>query len=387
MEELYDFEFSSDSEDNHNDFLEKLSGIQNLELRKKLETEFTNLKDKIKNKKNAEMNKIIGTVKKLKQKNEDPDFLVKRDEIIYSATMTSFIITVGMVFYPETIWSMRFISLKSLVLLLIRGYRYSRSGEHFYMIDYCYGVTVGMFLLVWVLKIQSFYMMAALFANATGPLTMAFVIYKYRLVWHDIDAYTSFYLHIAPSLVAWIYRFNCIDKEKCGGFPTLTEWDFWAKSLSIFGKIKIFLFGVGLYAIWAVIYWVILFEIATDHIEKNGYDTLYKYTKKKSKLYNRLIKKFNKAKNERMNQVIYMCTHVAIALGGFVYSSLVIHHRKSSILFLFWLLLTSIWSASSYYHKYFVSRYIKKIEDKAKLNREKRLRKEEKNSLGKTKDK
>ena len=134
---------------------------------------------------------------------------IKKDELTYSINMTTFILTFGLLFYPKINVFFGIIMVNNLVLQIMRFLSYKKVGQHYYFWDYCYTVVLLMFYIMFY-QPNNFYILSTFFILAIGPLGNAFTMFLYRIVYHDIDAYTSLYMHLTPCLAAWIIRFHVI---------------------------------------------------------------------------------------------------------------------------------------------------------------------------------
>ena len=278
---------------------------------------------------------------------EDIIAQIKQDENIYAITMSTFILTFGLLFYPIRYYLFMFLNLKTIVLLSIRFRLYKQKKWHYCFFDYCYMVVL-MMILIRVFGITSFYLLSTFFILALGPLSTAFFLYLYRIVFHDTESYTSFFMHIAPCLTAWIIRFHILEPQYSLGLPLRSEWDAWIASLSFAGKLLILVLPVLVYLTWNVVYYILIFRVLEKRIERNKYVTLYSYTKETSAILNRF---FND--NEEHNRMVYMMSHALLSVAGILWAYFLFFTRYITFAYIIMLVFKPIWTSGVYYHYFF----------------------------------
>ena len=365
------------------EFLHTIKMIKDAKLRERLEKQAKTFAEKLNKRKDQQLkklkNKLKDKIDRIKQRNEDPKNLVKRDEITYSIIMCSFVVMTTLLFYPNVQVTFAYISLKTTALLSWRIYSYRQKGWHYYMFDYCYLISVLMILCTLVFKDYNFYLLTTYFVSC-GPLAMSFIFFKYRIVWHDIDTYSSFFMHLCPNITAWILRFHCKDRSRLNGIPSVSQWDEWIASLDSFGKFKIFLYGVAFYFAWAVIYSLLIFILLEERIERKNRQTLYSYALEHSGFMKFAVKTFRTKGKKRTNQLIYLGYHALnsiLAIGVF---SLIIFSKWITFGLMYAMLMKSVYTASTYYHEYFVKKYEGKINARAEANKQRRMRRQSSDS-------
>ena len=124
-------------------------------------------------------------IKKLKQKNEDPQYLIDRDKITYCLTMISFIFTFGLLFYPKINITFNFILIIDFLLIINRLIKWWKWKWHYYLFDYCY--SVNLFMLICIkFCYRNKLLLSIYFVNSFGPLAISFAIFKFKIVWHKL---------------------------------------------------------------------------------------------------------------------------------------------------------------------------------------------------------
>lgn len=359
------------------EFYETIKSVRDKQMRKNLEKTIKKFKKQISNQRKEQLQKLKNKINELKMKNEDPKFLVKRDEVIYSLVLTSLLFTVGLLFYPDRNIKFAFIFIKLLILIIHRFFDYKKRKWHYYMIEYCYFANLFMFLIFLFWRNNKF-LLATFFVNAMGPVASSFFFFRFSITWHDLSTYTSFFLHFAPISVAWIMRFYVTDRgyTNQNQLPTTVEWDNWLAEKGWAGYWQIMLGGNLFYYCWMIPYYFLRFHALDGRINRKGNDSLFHHASENSGLYQILLKKFNKKGSVIMKRILYMSMHATITFFAFFYSTMLIYYNWLTILTVVALTLVSIWSSSTYYLEYFTKKYDKNIMETAEKNRQERLDKE-----------
>lgn len=380
----FDTDSSSSGEENNTieDLIEGIKSIQNNALRTKLQGKVDKLKTKIKDKHTAQVNKFKSKIAKIKQRNESKAYLVKKDEVTFSFIMISFVFTFGLLFYWRTWIFINYVILKTFILIFLRWKRYLKRGWQYYLLDYCYTVSCLMFVCTKLAPRWSYYLLSAYFINSMGPLLISFLVFRFRIVWHDVEAYTSFFMHISPALISWIMRFHVRDSAQAGNLPSIDEWDAWLGGLNAWGTFKLFLFALVYYLCWNIGYYLLVLKLLGDYISNHDLDTLFKYFRETSSMY-----KYIKSGNEKTDEIRYMMAHGAFSLVGLSFASLMIFQRYFTFAVMVVVICIPIWYASTYYHEYFSTRYTGNMEKKISANKKKRLETESMKNQNKSKSK
>ena len=201
-----------------------------------------------------------------------------------------------------------------------------------------------------------------------GPLLISFCVFRIRIVWHDVDAYTSFFMHISPALVSWVLRFHVFDSDNAGNLPSIDEWEAWIAGLPSGGWIKILGFAMLYYFTWNICYYFLIFKVLDKRIERRKYMTLYKYFKQTSAMY-----KMIDGGSDKVNQLRYCLSHATFSMFGLCYGTVMLYYRYVTFGVMFFFMIWPIWFASTYYHEYFSNRYTGNMEKQITKTRERRL--------------
>lgn len=96
-------------------------------------------------------------------------------------------------------------------LMALRFFMYHRLKFHYFMLDFCY---LCQFLLLFYLFVHQHTMgpsvssslFKLVFGLSNGPLAWASVVWRNKLVFHDLDKLTSVFIHVCPPLVTYCLR-------------------------------------------------------------------------------------------------------------------------------------------------------------------------------------
>ncbi len=286
---------------------------------------------------------------------------IKVDEHNYSLNMSAFLLTFGLLFYPNTVVLYSFMFLYLGYLLLLRFIKYRRNGEHYFFFDYCYWVILGIVVVIMFFPDSPFYVKSTLFLMALGPLSTAFFVFLYRIVFHDMDSFTSLYMHLSPCLAVWIMRFHITDERITHGLQTRDQWEDWISSLSIGGKAMIFVYPTLAYFTWNFLYYILIFKILNNRILERNYTTLYSYTRDTSAILKRFF-----GDNESHNQRVYMVSHAVLAMVGMVVAYILFFTRYLTFLYVFVLIFKPIFTSATFFLKYFIKKYGKELSNTKK---------------------
>ena len=92
-------------------------------------------------------------------------------------------------------------------LMCARYLLYRRDKFHFFMIDFCYYAQVLLLLQSWWYGPDKMFFFVV-YALCTGPLGGGIYMWKNCLVLHDLDRFTSTFIHYVPLLVCYCLRYS-----------------------------------------------------------------------------------------------------------------------------------------------------------------------------------
>jgi len=188
------------------------------------------------------------------------------------------------------------------------------------------------------------------FGLCNGPLIMATVMWKNKLVFHDLDKITSLFIHMFPPLLTYTTRWHT------DLFTNVSANDE-----------KIHLFEIGYMLIFYVL-WQVLYVVKTEYLDgvKFANDaTLMSSARWLSDvqphpLYKKVIKRGWKVTPTQVLvpvQLVY--TLLTLIPAFFMYQSQILHLTLMVGIFG-----VSVWFGASYYFESFTDNYTKRLEDK-----------------------
>jgi len=90
-------------------------------------------------------------------------------------------------------------------LLVVRFFQYRKRKWQFFLLDFCY--TANMLLILQLIAFpKSPWFFLINFITARGPLAIAVMIFRNRLVFHSVDKLTSLCIHVLPGIVTGLIR-------------------------------------------------------------------------------------------------------------------------------------------------------------------------------------
>jgi Protein of unknown function (DUF2838) len=217
-------------------------------------------------------------------------------------------------------------SLKTISYLFLRFVSFKQRKFHYYMCDFCYIVNL---FSMWVSFVspQNLTMQKILFVTANGPLALAVIVFKNKVVLHSMDQNTSTFIHISAMLLSYIYRWHyLIDYQN-------ESW------------LSLSLLGIGFYFAWAAVYGILMFVVLRDRIVDKGNMTMYDWAIEKTGLAK--LKKFTD--NEKVLQFVYMCIHGFFTCLSFFISPLFWYNQLLHFGYILLIITMAFWNGSSYY--------------------------------------
>jgi hypothetical protein len=141
---------------------------------------------------------------------EQPDYVKLGDKIAFTVGLLNILACeFFLVRLPTYFWIWYSLVIPSLILT--RVFHFKSLGWQYFLLDFCYFVLLCVFINLYFFP-DSQLLFKICFIYTNGPLTMAIVIWRCSLVFHDYDKITSVYVHFLPSLLyyAGIYVNICM---------------------------------------------------------------------------------------------------------------------------------------------------------------------------------
>lgn len=112
--------------------------------------------------------------------------------------------------------------------------------------------------------------------HAAGSVPLSMIYLGSKLVFHDVDKLTSFYMHYTYMLAFYVIRYW--NRDPNSGFAMPSEWEAALDNWGFVDYLKHVFQAAITYGMWSAYYYVKIFVINWEKIQKRKYDTLYHYT-------------------------------------------------------------------------------------------------------------
>lgn len=183
-------------------------------------------------------------------------------------------------------------------LISCRAVWYKWHKAHYFLMDLCYWVNGILLVYLWLLADNEWVFQGLL--GFTGTLMISVILFRNSFVPHSLDRVTSFQVHIMPVVQLWAIRWPS-DRDAGQPFKIPEE-----NSFSIWPCVL-------MYWCWAVGYYSFQWVILRSHIERKGYETLYKHMTVDMGLEKRLPETCTGPIKSR---ALFMAGHFTLVLAG-----------------------------------------------------------------------
>lgn len=295
----------------------------------------------LEHKKKILFEKIQQLFKKFNQKVHTESFIKFRDKLIFELNLMNIFLGIFILgkfpCYFHMYYILNIAVLMSARLIINYVHKYQ-----FFLIDFCY-YSNTLTIIYLVLHPNNQLLYNIVFAFDSGPLLMAVIYLRNSFVPHSIEQMTNLLLHTLPSLSLWSLKaFEC---SKCmSSMVPLSLWEYVKNSALV-------------YLVWNLMYSFIVFYLASELIEKNGYMTFYKLVMGTDIR----IRKFSGVLGERFEPMIFMFQHAANCIFLMIFTYLLLCYNWIFTIWLFFVCCYGIWNGSCYYIEFFSARYLKDI--------------------------
>mmetsp|Transcript_28109 Transcript_28109/g.26965 ORF Transcript_28109/g.26965 Transcript_28109/m.26965 type:complete len:369 (+) Transcript_28109:227-1333(+) len=137
---------------------------------------------------------------------EQPDYVKLGDKIAFTVGLLNILACeFFLVQLPTYFWIWYSLVIPSLILT--RVFHFKSLGWQYFLLDFCYFVLLCVFINLYFFP-DSQLLFKICFIYTNGPLTMAIVIWRCSLVFHDYDKITSVYVHFLPSLLYYAGKWH-----------------------------------------------------------------------------------------------------------------------------------------------------------------------------------
>ncbi|KAK9841696.1 hypothetical protein WJX74_010260 [Apatococcus lobatus] len=281
-----------------------------------------------------------------------PGKILLRDKITFMAgTVSAMISAYWLGFSPATFY--RIYTVAAFVLLFTRWALYKSKRQHYYLFDFCYMANLLLLFHIWICP-HSAFLHKVTFAYAAGPLAWSVVAFRNSLVFHSVDKITSLFLHWYPACVVWTERWH----------PDVHSRETTAKTPEALKKwheasfLEIALLPMIPYLIWAVLYYIKIFMVSSEKIQKRGYETLFRYCTENRKS---AVSKFVARYPTKYQPLAYMGLHLTLTAATFAVAKIWWNYYHAHTFFLVFVLSMSSWNGASFYFDVFAHRYLAQL--------------------------
>lgn len=244
-----------------------------------------------------------------------------------------------------------------ILLYTWRNITYRMTGDHYYMLEFCYYGNVVMYLMIFMFP-ESKWMYQAVFAFTTGPIAWALPLVQIKFILHSIDSLTSIFIHYTPMILMWNLHWRT-------QYSTTRDWalyDAKKDTFSIEFLKDYYKAGICQYLLWSFLYYMIVFVIAAKRIKSRNYATLMTYYSEKGGAETRFFNRFG----PQYAGLMYLASHFGVFLvtstiGLFSYFSFYFHS-----VFIIAMSSCCFWNGATYYMDYFSKKYesnLSKLDD------------------------
>ena len=296
--------------------------------------------------------RIKQKIERVKAKINSANFTRKKDKWTFTIGLLRilaefYLLGKAPCYYPlwHTFWAA--------VLLSARVVYYRLLRYHYFLFDFCYYANSFVLLFLWVWN-DSEWLFGVTWAYSVGPLLFAVPLYNNMIVLQHIDKTTSNFIHFSPALTMWAVRW-----WDCASMPVTTTTP---------GFFSFYLPAMGMYLIWAVLYYLIIFVITFQRCQAKHNLTLYTWMMEDSKAY---AYRWSGAFGEALRPLIFMLGHLTVFSVGIVVSYIAMVSFVMNTALLMWIGVISVWNASGYYMEYFAKDYEKKLAELKEMSKQK----------------
>jgi len=175
-------------------------------------------------------------------------------------------------------------------------------------------------------------------------------------------------MHYSPAMIMMTLRF--FNSDKNSPYPLSQAWEAKKWEKGWYGALWVFSVGYSFYLIWCFAYYIFIFHLLKNRIDRKKRDTLYTYTTRDLKQFNSVIFK----NGEKNGPISYMILHGLQGFLGCLGSLLFFYFKWATVIGLICYAIVPIWFSSTYYFDYFSRDYTEKLSQRAEQNKENRLK-------------
>jgi len=274
-------------------------------------------------------------------------YIRSRDRIVFALHVINFIISSVLITRDAkyfAYWSAFYVT----ACIAHRTYDFYIQKWHMYMLDFCYFANWIVIFFVLILP-QNELLFKSCFAFTMGVLMFSIGFFRNSLAFHNLEKMTSVSIHFYPGVTMFLIRwhdaskafYSCATGTEEFGLNFLYKW----------------YLAVGLlYGIWGVFYYLAVFVVLKNYVERNNFQTLFSYTILKPRIF-KMVNIFG----ARWQGIMFMSIHLRLAI---VMSTVAIAFYYFYWLGIVWMVtmhLVSISNGASYYLDFHSTRYEKQF--------------------------
>lgn len=248
---------------------------------------------------------------------------------------------------------------RAVLLFVIRGARYYTIDYHSFLLDFCYYANA--ILVYWLFfDRENHSLFEALWGFAFGNLIAAVGAFNNALIFHKLDKLTSVLFHLSPSLVLWSLRwYGPVHPDGVPlfaicptGIPIHSERCTLSLGSTMFN-------AAAVHLAWAVFFYVYVFVIRGNLVENFAM-----LIQQEGSLVHRFCAPF---RHHLAQKAAYMALHFSLSVLFVIPAALAFDYFYLSCLYIFSMMLLSVWNAAGFYLQYMPLRYETNLVNKAKI--------------------
>jgi len=265
--------------------------------------------------------------------------------------------------------------LLTLPLLIIVKFLYYRTQKwEFFLLDFCYLVNSACCVAALVTPSCRFFKI--LFACIMGPISIAILVYRNAVVFHDVDRMSSFYIHIFPPLLFFTLRYPVPEASALDPFAFSSGWrSAMPSSFSHLQSCDGFDRWDAANVLLFYLFWQVLYHLATEVVWKSRLDgdpdllTSLRYLASNEKNFmTNLALKFSRKlcimgvdekfdTNSWKTKLVFAAAHMVYTVALFVFVPLFWASRSATILYILILVSRAVFAGGSFYIEVFSRKY------------------------------
>lgn len=296
----------------------------------------------LKEKKELILSKVKQRYQKINKNIHTSGFIKRRDKLVFMTTIINLVFASTLLGSYPCYFHYYYIAC-ALTLIPTRFVNYRMQKYHYFLLDFCYYANILTVIYLYGYPTsQMLYNIS--FAFACGPLLIAVPLFTNSFVPHSIDRMTSLVIHLLPSITLWAMKTaNCSEH---------------AAAMEPYGLVEFSAYAALTYFAWIVPYYVIIFCLASERVQRKQNITLYHYAMANGELTKRYCGMFG----ERFRPLMFMLQHALSSMILVLLAYVQIRYYWVFTGFVAVISCWSIWNGAGYYIDLFARRYEKDLQ-------------------------